>query len=132
MVRQLVQVLLCLSLILVSGPLAPCKLEHALSKLSAPCSLKMSSRAAVGATALIWGAGPEEDDDCTCDGSCWCSIHLSAPDAGGAAADVQVVIAVLTPAQIDLKSVLAKAFRPGSDAREPPSSSSARSLPLLI
>lgn len=132
MVRRPVQLLLCLSLILAGGPLAPCKLAHALMKLSTETSSKTPSVAVVKVTTPSWRAAADQDDDCGCDGSCWCSIHVSAQDAGGPSIDVPVVGALLTPATIDLRSARVEAARPVCYALEPPIPIGARSLPLLI
>ena len=132
MVRRGIQLLLCLSLILVSGPLAPCKLVHALTMLSAQCSLKTPTLTVVKCTTLSWRSAADQDDDCHCDGSCWCSVHMSAQDAGGPSIDVPVVVALLTPATIDLMSVRGESSRPASCGLDPPIPISARSLPLLI
>ena len=132
MVRRAAQLLLCLSLILVSGPLAPCKLEHALTKFLTQSSSKIQTLTVVKDTTASWRNAADQDDDCDCDGSCWCSVHMSAHDAGGASADVPVVIAHLTPATIDLILVRRDSSRFASSAPEPPIPISARTLPLLI
>ena len=124
--------MLCLSLILVSGPLAPCKLGHALTKLSGRSSLKATALTIVKATTLSWRSAADQDDDCDCNGSCWCSVHMSAQDAGGPSVDVPVVLAFLTPATVELMSVRSVVSRPESYALEPPIPISDRSLPLLI
>ena len=133
MIRRVFQLLLCLSLMLVSGPLAPCKLEHALAKLSAPGGLKTSSCTVVKATTLSWQGAADQDNDCDGDGSCWCSVHVSVQDAAGATTScIPDVIAVLTPATIDSVLVRTEASRPASYALEPPTGIGARFLPLLI
>ena len=133
MIRGALQLLLCLSLVLVSGPLAPCKLEHALAKLSAPGSLKTSNCSAVKATTLSWQGAADRDNDCDGDGSCWCSIHMSVQDAAGATtSSMPDAIAFLTPATTDLMPVRMTACRAQSDALELPTGISAQFLPLLI
>ena len=132
MARRSVRLLLCLSLILASGPLAPCKLEHALMKWSALSNSKISSRVVVNPKAAAWCAAADQDDDSDCDASCWCSIHMSAQDSAGTSVNVPVVVALLTPTTINLMFIRAEASRPASYALEPPIPISARSLPLLI
>lgn len=132
MLQRAVHLLLCATLILVSGPLAPCKVEQALSKLSVRSMLTACSRIVLNTASLSRRGAADQGDDDDGDGTCWCSVHMSVQDAGDAPVDAPVVIAFLTPATIDLICVRAEAPRPASYALEPPTSLSARSLPLLI
>ena len=133
LLRRAIQLLVCFSLILVSGPLAPCKLEQTLMNWSAPGGLKISSRAVVNSKVLTWrAAAGQDDDDSDGDASCWCSVHMSVQDAAGPSIDVPLVVALLTPETIDLISARAEASPPVSYALEPPIFISDLSLPLLI
>lgn len=132
MLRRAVHLLLCATLILVSGPLAPCKVEHALTKFSVGSMLTAGGRTVLNTASLSRRGAADQGDDDDADGSCWCSVHMSVQDAGGAALDAPVVVAFLAPPTVDLLSVRAEAPRPASYALEPPTSLGARSLPLLI
>lgn len=132
MLRRAVQLLLCFSLLLVSGPLAPCKLEHALTKWSVKNIFQESSGSTVKGAALSWRGAGDPDSDCDGDASCWCSVHMSTHDSAGASIDCPAVVALLTPATCCLMPVRAEASRPASYALEPPVSAGARTFPLLI
>jgi hypothetical protein len=132
MLRRAVHLLLCATLILVSGPLAPCKVEHALTRLSVRSVLVACSRTVINTASPNRRRAADQNGDDGCDGSCWCSVHMSVQDVGGTPMDAPVIVAFLVPATIDLISARAETPRPTSYALEPPPPRSARSLPLLI
>ena len=119
-----------MALLVQSGPLAPCKIEHAVLH-------KSPSRAAMapdGSSCCRQGRAVDgerrADPDPDCDGSCWCSLHLSSPDVA-VTVTPPLFVCVLTPPALDRRGQCDQAAFE-SFALDPPEPTPARIFPLLI